>query len=252
MKPTFLTYTKPLLTAMVQNTTPEEAICTISNALYDGADAFGIQLESLKREYRNEDTLRMIFSFCGGKPIYITSYRNAASTGMTDDECADYLLLGLKSGATLCDVMGDMFHPEHDQLTFDPAAVAKQKALIETIHERGGEVLISSHLSSFFTEDEIVRYAKAQEERGTDIVKIVSRSDSEDELLANLAIATHLKHAVKTPYLFLASGTHSRLLREIGPALGVCMYLCVDHYQLVSTKEQPKLSAVAAIRDHML
>ena len=44
MKPTFLTYQKPLLCAMVQDSTPAEMICTIMNSQYDGAEAFGIQL----------------------------------------------------------------------------------------------------------------------------------------------------------------------------------------------------------------
>ena len=42
--PTFLTYDKPLLTAMVQEKTADDAICVIMDSLYDGADAFGIQL----------------------------------------------------------------------------------------------------------------------------------------------------------------------------------------------------------------
>lgn len=251
-KATFLTYDKPLLTAMVQEKTPEDAICVIMDSLYDGADAFGIQLCNLLPEYRDEETLRKIFSYCEGKPIYITSYRGHQSKGMTDDECMDLLLMGLRAGATLCDVMGDTFHPETDQLTFDPEAVEKQKALINKIHEMGGEVLISTHTSRYFTEEEVLTYARAQIERGADVVKIVSKANSEEEQMAALQIIHRLKKELDKPFLFLVGGSHTRLVRQIGPALGVCMYLCVQRYFPVTAKAQPQLRATKAIRDYMI
>jgi len=248
---TFLEYQKPLLVAMVEDSTPDEMICTILDSLYDGAEAFGIQLGKLKHEYRNEKTLKRIFSYCEGKPIYITSYRTAENKDLTDDECVEFLLMGLRAGATLCDVMGDLYHPEDDQLTFDPEAVEKQKQLIQKIHEMGGEVLVSTHLSRFFTEDEILTYARAQIERGADVVKIVTKSNSEDEQMVNLQIAYRLKKELDRPYLFLAGGTHARLIRQIGPTLGVCMYLCLNRYRPVSTKAQPQLRSTKQIRDNM-
>ena len=54
---------------------------------------------------------------------------------------------------------------------------------------------------------------------------------------------------------FLPSVTRrcfTRLVRQIGPALGVCMYLCVQRYRPVTAKPQPTLRAVKAIRDAML
>ncbi|MBO5271161.1 MAG: type I 3-dehydroquinate dehydratase, partial [Clostridia bacterium] len=232
-KATFLGHDRPLLCAMVQDSTPDEMICTILDSLYDGADAFGIQLCNLKAEYRTEETLRKIFSYCEGRPIYITSYRGGQSKGLSDDECMELLLLGLSAGATLCDVMGDTFHPEKDQLTFDPEAVEKQKALIAKIHEMGGEVLISTHTSRFFTEEEVVSYAKAQMERGADVVKIVSKANTEDEQMEALQTIHRLKKECDRPFLFLVGGKYTRLIRQIGPALGVCMYLCVQRYRPV-------------------
>ena len=129
-KATFLTYDKPLLCAMVQDETPDEMICTIMDSLYDGADAFGIQLCNLQMEYRNEETLRKIFSYCEGKPIYITSYRGKYNKDLSEEERMEFLLMGLRAGATLCDVPGDTFAPCKEQMTFEPEAVEKQKKLI--------------------------------------------------------------------------------------------------------------------------
>ena len=251
MKKTFLKYQSPLLTAMVQEATPEDAICTIMNSLYDGAEAFGIQLESLKKEYRTEETLREIFKYCDNKPIYITSYRCAESKGMTDEECVDLLMLGLKAGATLCDVMGDTYCPVAHELAFDEEAAQKQKQLIEKIHALGGEVLMSSHLHAFLEEEEIVRYAKEQAARGADIVKIVSFAQTREQLMADIQIADRLDRELDRPFLFLANGPYSKLLRQIGPGLGVCMYLCVERYKHQNSKEQPLLRAAKAIRDNM-
>ena len=226
MKATCLKYDKPLLTAMIQCSTADECITKIKASIADGADALGIQLCRLKREYRTKECLQRIFDACEGRPIYVTSYRHAESEGYTDEECGELLLLALDAGATLCDVIGDMFGicPPY-QLAEDEEAIIKQKALINEIHKRGGEVLISSHVSKSMTVEECLSIAKAQDERGADVIKIVACSSEEEIDAARYieAIQTILKNTTKK-LLFLASGK-SRIIRYIGPASAyVCTY----------------------------
>jgi hypothetical protein len=253
-KASFLNADRPFLMAMVQASTPVEAECIIADALYDGADSFGIQLCNLLPEYRNEETLRRIFNACMGRPIYITSYRLAESKklGLDDDGCMDLLLMGLRAGATLCDVMGDLYHPEPQELTFDPVAVEKQKALIDKIHEMGGEVLISSHVHTYFDEDRIMEYAFEQARRGADVVKIVSIADDEEQMMVGLNAIHRLKRELDRPFLFLTNGRAGRLIRQFGPALGVCMYLCIEHFHPVNSKQQIPLRVAKQLRDCML
>ncbi len=251
MKPTFLTYQKPLLCAMIQATTAEEAICQIVNASYDGAEAFGVQLECLRREDRTLETLKKIFSYCENKPIYMTSYRYSNSTGYTDDDCAQLLLLGLEAGGTLCDIMGDMFCKAQYELTYDQEAVRKQKELAAKIHAMGGEVLFSSHVGTFLSEEEIMKIAFAQQDRGADVVKIVTHAQTHEQLMTDINICDRLNRELKSKFLFLANGPHCKLLRQMGAALGCCMYLTVQHYMPVSSKEQPQLRATKALRDAM-
>jgi 3-dehydroquinate dehydratase len=251
-KATFLSYDKPLLCAMVQDETPDDMICTIMDSLYDGADAFGIQLCNLQPEYRTEEILRKIFSHCEGKPIYITSYRGKYNKDLSEEERMDFLLMGLRAGATLCDIPGDTFAPCKEQMTFDSEATEKQKRLIQKIHDMGGEVLISTHTGRFYTEDEVSALAKAQVDRGADVVKIVTVANDEEEEMVGLQAIRRLKKELDRPFLFLVGGSHNRLIRQIGPALGVCMYLCVQRYHPVTTKAQPILRSVKAIRDNML
>ena len=62
MKPTFLGKELPTLTLMIFDVdTPEKFIEEIEMGKRDGAEAFGLQLEMLKREYRTEEILREIF-----------------------------------------------------------------------------------------------------------------------------------------------------------------------------------------------
>ena len=253
MKPTFLTYQKPLLCAMVQDSTPDDMICTIMNSHYDGAEAFGIQLENLLPEYRTPEHLKRIFSHCRNKPIYLTSYRSEKSRGLSDDECMALLLMGLEAGGTLCDIMGDLYHKERYELTMDAEAVAKQEALIAKIHDMGGEVLMSSHIRDFFDEERVVEIALAQKRRGADVVKIGNFARTEDELIANLNIIHRLKKELcGTPFLYLANGEHCHVIRQFGARLGVCMYLCVQDYKPVSSKEQPLLRSMRIARDALM
>lgn len=252
LKPTFLTYSRPLLCAMIQEKTPDEMRNRIYDAHYDGAEAFGIQLCNLLPEYRNEETLKKIFSYCEDKPIYITSYRSHASKGLSDEECMELLLMGARCGATLCDVMGDVFGKAEYELSFDPAVIKKQKELIDKLHGLGCEVLMSCHVGVFFDEEKTLQWAREQIARGTDVVKIVTQANTVEEQQACINTIYRLRKELDRPFLYLASGKYGKLTRQIGASLGVCMYLCMDRYHTVNSKDQPKLRAMKAVRDNML
>ena len=101
MKPSFLNQPRPIVTGMVLKATPDEACYCIKNSIYDGADALGIQLCRLRREYKTKEHYRNIFAAVGQRPIYITNYRSCENTGMTDEECMDGLVTALGCGATM-------------------------------------------------------------------------------------------------------------------------------------------------------
>ncbi len=249
-KKTFLNQSRPLLVCMIQATNPTDAINTITDASYEGADAFGFQMEQLRAEDRTDAGLRSIFSHMGNKPIYATNYRGNQNAGKTDDELAEGLMFLLKNGANLLDVMGDYYCPHPIQITEDPAAVEKQKALIERIHEAGGEVLMSSHVMKFLPAEEVLRIALLHKERGADIAKIVTAANSEEEEIENLRTVTVLKKELGIPFLFLAGGSHHKFLRTIGPMMGSCMWLTVHEYDALATKAQPNARAIRQIVDN--
>lgn len=251
MKKSFLNFPCPPLVAMIQCRTPQQCKDKIRASLQAGADAFGIQLCQLERPYRTEAVLSDIFACCGDKPIYITSYRVGLSEGMTDGECADLLLLGLRCGATLCDVIGDLFDDNGRQITTDPAAVEKQKALIDTVHQHGGEVLISTHDFRELSGEELFEVAALQAAHGADVIKIVVQSQTADILPDYLAAVRRIKTELHKPVLLLDSGACAGVLRKVGPDLGTCMYLCVESHNELDTPAQPVLKCLKQLRDYM-
>ncbi|MBQ8551389.1 MAG: type I 3-dehydroquinate dehydratase [Clostridia bacterium] len=252
MKPTFLQYDKPLLCAMIQCRTPEECIDKIRLSISEGAEALGIQLCKIKREYRTPEILKEIFAACKGRPIYVTSYRHGESTGMSDEECAELLLMALDCGATLIDVFGDMFEKGAKyQLATDNAAVEKQKVLIAEIHRRGGEVLMSCHTKSSLTVEENIELARAQVERGADVIKIVDECSDKGEIPSYIESIQRITAMTDKKLLFLVSG-EGRIIRYIGANFGVCMYLCVAYHGEIDTPAQPLLSKLKVMRDNIL
>lgn len=250
MKPSFLGHSRPLLTCMLQVETPECAIAQIRNAVFDGADAFGFQIEKLKPEFRNAETYQTVFSYMEDKPVYITNYRHSHSENVTDDARAAELITALDAGASLVDVMGDFYDPAPFELTKNISAIEKQKKLIDAIHQRQGEVLMSSHVLEFRKAEQVLEIAKEHERRGADISKIVTASNTEEEMLENLAATAALKKELSIPFLFLSGGRFCKMHRMIGPMLGCVMYLCVQAHDGLSTKEQPVLKSVKAVVDN--
>lgn len=251
MKPSFLNADKPLLTAMIQLPTAKECIEKINASIEAGADAIGVQLCRLRREYRTKECLTEIFAACKGKPIYVTSYRLGESEGMTDDECGELLLLALECGATLCDVHGDMYdNGAKYQIAQDKEAIEKQKKFIDEIHRRGGEVIVSSHTEQELSVEENLALARAQINVGADVIKIVNIIEKKENLHLQIESIQKIIKMTDKKLLFLVSG-EGQQIRYIGPNLGVCMYLCVESYDPLDTPEQPLIRDLKPIRDNM-
>lgn len=249
-KPTFLNQSRPFITCMVAGSNPNEIIATVRNAVYDGADSFGFQICRLELQYRTKEGLQSIFRPMGNRPIYVTNYRSGYNADKTDDELAQGLLFELECGATLLDVMGDLYCRDPREITYDSEAVSKQKALIDEIHARGGEVLMSSHLYRYASMDEVLEIARAHQERGADISKIVCAANSEEEEMEALRIIMRLKKELDIPFLFLVGGSHCRLVRQIGPMLGCFAWLTVQTHDTHTAKVQPVCRAIRSIADH--
>ena len=233
---------------MVQASNPDRIKALIDASIPEGAEAIGMQFCQLKVEYRNEKTYRELFAYTD-LPIYVTNYRNHISNiGKSDDVLAAELVELAECGATLCDVMGDYFDACEGELTMNKDAIKKQIRLIDELHGRGAEVLMSSHVLKFTPAERVLEIAREHERRGADICKIVTGAENTEQQIENLRIINLLKENLKIPFLFL-SGGECRILRRIGGSLGCCMYLCVHEYDELATKSQPLLRDMKILRE---
>lgn len=250
----FVKIEKPLLTVMIKQTqNPDNIIAEIGRALNSDAEAFGIQTEGLPRKYHTEENIKSIFAAANGKPIYVTNYKLSQNENMTYDEIADELLLYADYGATLCDVMGDMYCKHDEEITDNPEAINKQIELINKLHLHGAEVLMSSHVNKFTPAERVLEIALEHKKRGADISKIVTHADSMEQQIENLRITNLLKEKADIPFLFL-SGGECLIHRRLGIVLGCCMSLCVCELAEGSTNPQPLIVEQREIRDkiHLL
>ncbi len=250
MKPSFVNSERPLITVMIKQTqNPENCIAEIGRARKSGAEAFGIQMESLPREYHTPETVCKIFDLMKDRPLYVTNYKLSRNADMSYEEVTDELVNFAGYGATLCDITGDTFCKHPEELTDDKAAVKKQMEVIERLHKQGAEVVMSSHVNKFISAERVFEIAAEHQRRGADISKIVTAGNSMEEQVENLRITEELKRQIKIPYLYLSGGTHCRIHRRIGILLGCCMSLCVcDDAPL---NPQPFMSDQLNIRDNM-
>ncbi|MBQ4527811.1 MAG: type I 3-dehydroquinate dehydratase [Clostridia bacterium] len=250
MKKSFLNHEKPLLTAMLQYTTPDLAIGAIRNGVAVGVEAFGLQIESFETQFQNTDIIKNVFAEMKEKPIYITNYRGNSNVGKSDEILAKEMLSYAECGATLCDVMGDMFSKHPDELTDNPEAIEKQIAYIDELHQRGVEVLMSSHVLRYTPAERVLEIALEQKRRGADIIKIVTGAENMEQQIDNLKTTELLKRELGAPFLFLSGGECS-IHRRMGMKLGCCMCLCVYEHYSRSTPTQPLFSVAKAIRDDL-
>lgn len=232
---------------MVQADHPAHVKELMARALPLGAEAFGMQFCRLQKEFRTRKVYRDLIAHAGDLPTYVTNYRHGSNQGESDESIADGLLEIASCGATVCDVMGDLFDRQPDEMARDPHAIEKQMRLIDEIHKQGSFVLMSSHIFKFTPAERILEIALEQQRRGADICKIVAGASTMQEQLENLRIVDMLKEKLDIPFLFLSSG-ECKILRRIGGEIGCCMYLCVVEHDALSTTVQPLLDDMRTIR----
>lgn len=249
MKPSFLNYEKPLLTVMIKQTqNPENIIAEIKRALAVDAEAFGLQAEGLPRQYHTKENFERIFAAMEGKPLYITNYKLSQNIDLSYEEIEEELLAFADYGATCCDVMGDMYCKHPEELTDNEEAIAKQMKLIDKLHEKGAEVLMSSHVNKFTPAERVLEIALEQQRRGADISKIVTHADNMEQQIENLRITNLLREKLDIPFLYL-SGGECLIHRKIGIKLGCCMCLCICDRD--DKNPQPLITGERILRDEL-
>lgn len=268
MKQSLANLPAPVLAGVIREKTAAAAIAEIKNCMYDGAGMIDLHLSCL--ECCDTDTLKRIVA-ASKLPILALNYNRTYSwqdAGFSEEERAESFLRAIEAGAAGIDMQGYTFHqPSMDgfcgedkysftkgnpkEIVTDEAVIAKQRALIDAVHSKGAEVLLSCHPSVRMNSTQVVELALFLEKRGPDIIKIVTPAANEEDLLESVRAMMLLKKEVKTPVAYHASGKAGSLSRIVNPVLGGHIAFCVDRYTENSTLEQLDLKAAKRAIDSL-
>ena len=254
----------PALAGVVRERTVRGVIAEIKNCIYDGADMIDLHLSCL--DERDTESLKKIMA-ASKLPILALNYNNTLTwqnAGFSEEERVESLLRAVEAGAAGIDMQGYTYHiPSksgfcgEDRYSFtkgnpkeivtDEEIIAKQMALIEKVHAMGAEVLLSCHPGIPMKSRQVVELAHFLEERKPDIIKIVTKAETQEALLESIQTMMVLKKEVKTPVAYHAAGKAGMLSRILNPVLGGQIAFCVDRYTEASTMEQIDLKTAKEI-----
>ncbi|MBE6943938.1 MAG: type I 3-dehydroquinate dehydratase [Ruminococcaceae bacterium] len=258
----------PALAGVVREKNVRGAIAEIMNCMYDGATMIDLHLSCL--EATDVESLKNIITSTK-LPVLALNYNSTytwESADFSEEERAKSLLRAVGAGAAGVDMQGYTFHlPSksnfcgEDRYSFtkgnpkeivtDEAIISKQCELIDKVHAMGAEVLLSCHPGIPMNSTQVVELAQFLEKRNPDIIKIVTKAETEDDLAECIRAMLLLKKEVKTPVSYHTNGSAGTLSRIINPLLGGKIAFCVDHYNEASTMEQIDLRTAASIVENM-
>lgn len=258
----------PALAGVIREKTAPEAIAEILNCQYHGADMVDLHMSCL--ETPDLDTLKKIVN-ASKIPILALNYNllcDWQDRGFTEEERVNTYMLAAEAGVAGIDMQGYTFDENSrngfcgediysftknnpKEIVTDKKIIDKQCELIEKMHSMDVEVLLSCHPGVAMNCQQVVDLALFLEERKPDIIKIVTASDSEEELAECIRTMLILKKEVKTPVSYHAYGSLSSLSRIVNPILGGQIMFCVDRYSETSTFTQLDLQTARTIIDNV-
>jgi 3-dehydroquinate dehydratase len=246
----FLNKPYPVITALIGEPTPEKLTETVKKSETDGAQGIAISLDELKPEFRDSDSLKRIINSVN-LPFMFLYYRAGKWGKSNDDERQELLLKAADAGASMIDVMGDLYDPSPMEITHNQSAIDKQKRLIDKIHSKGSDVVISSHMTCSRTTEEVVEHLRAFENRGPDVVKIVTVVNTEAELAEAISTTMTLRHELKKPFIHLCNGNFGRPYRFICPTLGVSIFFALPHHPENEGKTIPTIRELKTVLENI-
>jgi 3-dehydroquinate dehydratase len=246
----FLNKPYPVIAGIMAGQTPQELIASARNSESEGASGITIDLHDFKPEFRNLESFKKIIKSVN-LPFMFYFYRNDKWKESSDDDRQEVLLTAAEAGASMIDVMGDLYDPSSKEITYNQNAIDKQKRLIDKIYSKGAEVVISSHTGSVMTTEEVTKHMLELESRGPDVVKIVTIINTEEELAEALRTTITLNRELKTPYIHLCGGKYSRPHRFMCPVLGTSILFAVPYYSDRYTFGQPTIQSMKAVLDNI-
>ncbi len=252
MKKTIANQEAPIILGVVREKTADAAISAIKNCKIKGATAIDLHLSCLTPENRTLTALKRIVTSTT-LPILAVNYNqdyDRKDSGMSEEDRLALLHLAVEAGCAGADMQGYTYdlsakvdtpdrlkgcphsfaQGDPREIVVDEEIIEKQKAFIRSIHDLGGEVLLSNHPAKAMNTEQLISWIRFLEERDPDIIKIVTIADTEEELAEVIRAMIMIKKEIKTPVSLHAGGKFGALSRIICPILGGHIIFCVDNY----------------------
>lgn len=247
----FLNKPHPVIAGIIAGQTPQELIAAVKNSESEGAEGITIDIHDLKPEFRNSESFESIINSVN-LPFMFYFYRGDKWKKSSEDDRQEVLLAAADAGASMIDVMGDLYDPSPNEITYSQNAIDKQKRLIDEIHSKGADVVISSHTGCPLTTEEVVKHMLELESRGPEVVKIVTTVNTEEELAEALRTTIVLNRELKMPFIHLCTGKYSRPHRFMSPVLGTSILFAVPYYSdRYPGLAQPTIKSMKAVIDNI-
>ncbi len=260
----------PVIIGVVKERTPREASAAIRNCEIHGATGIDLHVSFLEEEYRTVSAMEGIIAKCR-LPVMALNYNIGPNgdLGMDEEARLDLLQKAALAGAAAIDMQGYSFDaPSKKQfdsrfadagysfiqgapreVVVNPEVIERQKAFIGEIHAIGAEVLMSHHPGIPMNADQLVDLARFIQQRGVDMIKIVSIARDDDDLAESFRAMLRLKKEISLPVAYHCGGAPGRLSRIINPMLGGFLAFCNDGYGPASDLDQLDVASARSILD---
>ena len=258
----------PAIAGVIREKSIRGAIAEIKNCAHHGAAMIDLHMSCL--EQTDVESLQKIIGSTK-LPVLALNYNNTydwGKAGFSEEERVESFLRSVEAGAAGVDIQGytyDLaskheFHGEDkysftkgnpSEIVTDEAIISKQCDLIERVHAKGAEVLLSCHPKIPMNCEQVVELALFLEKRNPDILKIVTIANNEDELVESFRTMLALKREIKIPVTYHAAGSVGTLSRILNPVLGGHIVFCVDRFTEASTMEQLDLKAAKSVIENV-
>ena len=258
----------PALAGVVKGKNVLSAIAEIKNCIYAGATMIDLHMSSL--ELSDVESLKKIIA-SSKLPILALNYssiKKGEDLAVFEEARISSFLRAVEAGVAGVDIQGYTFHQPsktgfcgEDKYSFtkgapkevvtDEAIISKQCELIERVHSMGAEVLLSCHPGIPMKCEQVVELAHFLEERDPDIIKIVTKAETQEDLEESIRTMMALKKEIKKPVAYHANGKAGMLSRIVNPILGGHIAFCVDRYNESSTMEQIDLRTTKEIIENI-
>ncbi len=236
----------PFIVCVIYDDAVAAAARTVERGEQDGADAFELNLPRLGYPPAADlvpifrATTRPIFTSCRRAP-FTDVYGPGAHRPRTmpEDERMQRQIDALEHGSAGIDMELDTFDPHPApppgdpeiierarrreapaEVTENPEAVVRQRAIIERAHAASGDVIMSCHAARTLTADDAVRLGRLMQARGADLAKIVSVTPDERDALDLLRAHAEVRAAVTVPFTLMGVGAAARAARFVAALYG--------------------------------